>query len=457
MKRIISRNPATGRQVKSYQSHSSHEVSSRVDAAVQARKEWAAAPVEKRSAALQSVAAVLRREKESLARLMAFEMGKPVTQGRAEIEKCAVGCEYFAAEAPKFLARQPVVSDAGRSFVCFEPLGVILGVMPWNFPFWQVLRAAAPVLMVGNAFLLKHASNVTGCSLAIEDVVRRAGVPAGLLGALLIGGREASALIAHPSIRGVTFTGSTAAGRIVGSAAGHALKKAVLELGGSDAYVVLGDADLPSAARVCASARLVNSGQSCIAAKRMIVEKSVAPEFTERLVAEMAAKRMGDPLNDSTEMGPMARVDLRRELHQQVLRSVAAGARLVLGGKIDRSLAGAFYPPTVLTGVRPGMAAFDEETFGPVAAVIEAEDERQAVELANRTPFGLGGAVFTRDVAKGERLAAGEIEAGSCFVNDSVRSDPRLPFGGVKESGFGRELSSFGMREFVNIKTVWVK
>ena len=457
MKRFISINPATGRNVKTYATHSVREVSKRVEAAARARKAWAAAPVEERAAALVRLAAVLRREKEPLARLMAVEMGKPVTQGRAEIEKCAVGCEYFAAEAPRLLARQPVASDAASSFIAFEPLGVILGIMPWNFPFWQVFRAAAPALVAGNAFLLKHASNVTGCSLAIEDLVRQAGFPNGLLASLVISGKDACALVAHPSVRGVTFTGSTAGGRAVGAAAGHALKKAVLELGGSDAYVILEDANLPSAARACATGRLVNCGQSCIAAKRLIVEKSVAPEFTDLLVAEMAAKRTGDPLSDSTEMGPMSRPDLRRELHQQVLRSVAAGARLELGGKFDRSAPGSFYPPTVLTGVKPGMAAFDEETFGPVAAVIEADGELEAVELANRSPFGLGGAVFTRDQIRGERLAEHEIEAGTCFVNDFVRSDPRLPFGGVKESGFGRELSPYGMREFVNIKTVWVK
>ena len=457
MNRLHSINPATGAEIQSCEPHSIAEVNARVASAVKAQKEWASRSVEERGAALKPIAAMLRKDQEKLAGLMAVEMGKPVAQGRAEIEKCAATCEYFAAQALILLSRELVPTEAAKSFVCFEPLGVILGIMPWNFPFWQVFRAAVPALMAGNAFLLKHASNVSGCSWAIQQIFRQAALPGGLFSALLVPAPAARRLIADPAIRGVTFTGSTTAGRAVGATAGKALKKAVLELGGSDPYLVLEDADVALAARVCAAARLVNAGQSCIAAKRFIVVRSVARIFVERFVAELASKKMGDPLNESIELGPLARADLRLELHSQVERSVAAGARLVLGGKFDPALPGSFYSPTVLTGVRPGMAAFDEETFGPVAAIIEASDEAEAVELANQSSFGLGAAVFTSDLARGERLAARGLEAGCCFVNDSVRSDPRFPFGGVKDSGFGRELSYFGLREFVNVKTVWVK
>ncbi len=332
---------------------------------------------------------------------------------------------------------------------------MILAVMPWNFPFWQVFRFAAPNLMAGNAGLLKHASNVQGCALAIEEVFRDAGFPEGLFKTLLIPGSRVDPVIEHPLVRGVTLTGSTPAGKAVASKAGEALKKTVLELGGSDPYVILEDADLESAAAVCATARLVNSGQSCIAAKRFIVVAGVREEFERRFVAAMAATKMGDPMEEDTVVGPQARADLRDELHDQVVRSIAAGARCILGGKIPEG-PGAFYPPTVLTDVGPGMPAYSEELFGPVATLIPVENEEEALRVANDTSFGLGAAVFTRDVERGARIAREELEAGACFVNDFVRSDPRLPFGGVKESGYGRELSPFGILEFVNIKTVWV-
>jgi len=457
MKTLVSRNPATGAEIQSYPAHSEREVARRLEAAARAQAAWARRPVAERAALLKAVAAVLRPEARAHAVMMALEMGKPVRQGRAEVEKCAASCEFYARQSEAWLAPEPVSSEAGRSYVCFEPLGVVLGIMPWNFPFWQVFRAAVPALAAGNALVFKHASNVTGCALAIEAAFRRAGFPEGLVSTLLIESKAARRLIGHPVIRGVTLTGSTEAGRSVAAAAGKALKKAVLELGGSDAYLVLKDADTAQAAKICGAARLVNSGQSCIAAKRFIAHTSVAAEFTAHLVREMAGQRVGNPLEETTEIGPLARPDLRDELHNQVERSVAAGAKLVLGGEVPAAAGGAFYPATVLAGVRPGMAAFDEETFGPVAAIIEVETEEEAIRLANQSSFGLGAAVFTRDAARGEEIAARRLEAGCCFVNEMVRSDPRFPFGGVKASGFGRELSHFGLREFVNVKTVWVK
>ncbi|MFN3486814.1 MAG: aldehyde dehydrogenase family protein, partial [Planctomycetota bacterium] len=340
-------------------------------------------------------------------------------------------------------------------YVAFEPLGVVLAVMPWNFPFWQVFRFAAPALMAGNAAVLKHASNVPGCARAVEEVFREAGFPEGLFSAVLAGSEVVESLIEHPRVRAVTLTGSSAAGRAVAAKAGACLKKTVLELGGSDPYVVLEDADVSRAAAVCAESRLVNSGQSCIAAKRFVVAERVREEFVARLVERMRSARVGSPLEEGVEVGPLARRDLRDELHRQVVDSVARGARLLLGGQVPPG-AGAFYPPTVLSEVRRGMPAWTEELFGPVAAVIGARDEEEAIRIANDSPVGLGAAVFSRDLERAEGLAVRELEAGCVFVNAQVRSDPRLPFGGVKESGYGRELGTFGLREFVNVKTVVV-
>jgi succinate-semialdehyde dehydrogenase / glutarate-semialdehyde dehydrogenase len=365
-------------------------------------------------------------------------------------------CEYYADNAHDFLAPREVETEARRSLVSFQPLGVILAVMPWNFPFWQVFRFAAPNLMGGNAGVLKHASSVPGCALAIESVFRDAGFPRDLFRTVLVDTDKVEALVAHPLVRGVTLTGSTEAGRAVASHAGSNLKKTVLELGGSDPYLILRDADLDVAVEACASSRLINAGQSCIAAKRFIVVEELREEFEHRFVERMASVQTGDPMDEATVMGPLARRELRDDLHDQVERSVAAGARLLLGGEIPDG-PGAYYPPTVLTDVKPGMAAFDEELFGPVAAVVPVRDEEAAVRLANDSPFGLGAAVFTRDLERGERIATERLEAGACFVNGLVRSDPRLPFGGVKESGYGRELSPFGILEFVNIKTVWIE
>jgi succinate-semialdehyde dehydrogenase/glutarate-semialdehyde dehydrogenase len=405
---------------------------------------------------MRKAAATLRARSEEFARLMALEMGKVLREGRSEIEKCAWVCDYYAENAETFLAREPVETDAAKSFVTFEPLGVVLAVMPWNFPFWQVFRFAAPALMAGNTAILKHASNVPGCALAIEDVFRQAGFPEHALRTLLVSGSRVGPVIENASVKAVTLTGSTPAGRAIARKAGDTLKKTVLELGGSDPYLVLEDADLAQAAAACAASRVINAGQSCIAAKRFVVVEPVRARFEQLFVDEMRAKKMGDPFDEKNDIGPQARQDLRDELHRQVTQSVDNGARRLLGGEIPQGK-GAFYPPTVLTDVRQGMPAYDEELFGPVGAIIPARDERDAVRIANDSVFGLGAAVFTADAARGERIAAAELEAGACFVNTFVRSDPRLPFGGVKESGYGRELSHFGIKEFVNIKTVYVK
>jgi len=354
-----------------------------------------------------------------------------------------------------FLKDQTIKTDASKSYVTFNSIGVVLAVMPWNFPFWQVFRFLAPALAAGNCGVLKHASNVMGCALAIEDIVKQAGFPANVFSTLLLDSKSISSVIENPLVKAVTITGSTNAGKKVAEKAGSLIKKTVLELGGSDAYIILEDADLEKAAEICVNSRLVNGGQSCIAAKRFVVVKSVEKEFTRLFVKKMAAKVMGDPLNETTDIGPQARVDLRDELHQQVKQSITKGAKCLLGGIVPDGK-NAFYPPTVLTKVKKGMPAYDDELFGPVAAIISARDEADAIRIANDSVFGLGGAVFTADSKRGERIAATQLEAGSCFVNGLVKSDPRLPFGGIKESGYGRELGMFGIHEFVNIKTVWV-
>jgi succinate-semialdehyde dehydrogenase/glutarate-semialdehyde dehydrogenase len=449
-------NPATGEPVAEYEETPPDEVSLAIRQAARAFQDWRRTSFTARAAPMAMAASVLRSRADEFARLMALEMGKPVAQGRAEMEKCARNCEFYAQNAERLLAPEFVATDAAKSFVTFEPLGTVLAIMPWNFPFWQVFRCAAPILMAGNTLLLKHASNVSGCALAIAEVFSQAGFPEGVFRALLIGSHAVPEIIRQTGIIGVTLTGSTPAGRAVASAAGIALKKSVLELGGSDPYIVLEDADLASAARVCAAARLINSGQSCIAAKRFVVVTRVLDVFTSLLVDEMRRAIVGDPLSEDTQVGPLARRDLRDDLHRQVNASVSKGARLLLGGRLPDG-PGSFYPPTVLADVAPGMLAYDEETFGPVAAIIPATDDDDAIRKANDSPFGLGAAVFTRDLDRGERIAATRLDAGACFVNDFVRSDPRLPFGGVKDSGFGRELSSYGLKEFTNIKTVFIK
>jgi succinate-semialdehyde dehydrogenase/glutarate-semialdehyde dehydrogenase len=448
-------NPATGEKLREYPETTPREARAAIEAAHAAFQKWRRASFAERARPMREAARLLRARAAEYAVRMAEEMGKPVRDGRAEVEKSASACDYYAEHAERFLAPETIPTDALRSFVTYTPLGVILAVMPWNFPFWQVFRFAAPALMAGNAGVLKHAANVPGCALAIEELFRDAGFPENLFRSVLVPGRKVRALVRHPLVAAVTLTGSTEAGRSVAKAAGEALKKTVLELGGSDPYLVLGDADLDGAVRTCVTSRLTNAGQSCIAAKRFIVVEPLRRAFEAGCVERMRAVVMGDPLREETGIGPQARRELRDELHAQVRRSVEAGARLLLGGEIPPG-PGAFYPPTVLTDVRRGMPACDEEIFGPVAAILPVRDEAEAVALANDSPFGLGAAVFTADRARGERLAAEELDAGLCFVNALVRSDPRLPFGGIKASGFGRELSHHGIREFVNVKTVYV-
>ena len=448
-------NPANDELVAEYPETPPDEVRAILQASRAGFQEWRRTTFAERAEPVRRAGALLRERRDDLARLMAFEMGKPLAQGRAEAEKCAWGCEYFAENAERFLAAEEVATDATRSFVSFEPLGVILAVMPWNFPFWQAFRFAAPALMAGNVGLLKHASNVSGCALAIEEILHDAGLPRDAFRTLLVPSSRVGRIIEAPEVAAVTLTGSTPAGLAVAAKAGACLKKSVLELGGSDPYLILEDADLEKAAEACATGRLINAGQSCIAAKRLIVVEPVLERFTELLVERIAAGRMGDPFDEATDVGPLARRDLRDELHQQVRASVEKGARLRLGG-VRPDGPGAFYPPSVLVDVHPGMPAFDEELFGPVATITPARDEEDAVRLANQTVFGLGAAVFTRELARGERIARRELQAGSCFVNAFVKSDPRLPFGGIKESGYGRELGVFGIRELVNVKTVYV-
>jgi len=452
---LVTTNPATGETLKTYDEMDHREVESIIEQSHEAFFAWRETPFAHRAGLLRKLASVLRDDRDQLATIMTREMGKPITQARAEIEKCAIGCDYYAEHGEAFLKPEMAETDAHKSFVAYQPLGVVLAVMPWNFPFWQVIRFAAPALMAGNACVLKHATNVTGCAIAIEDVFCRAGFPDGLFRTLRIGSDAVEAVLDHPHVAAATLTGSTAAGQAVASAAGARVKKTVLELGGSDPYVVLEDADLDVAVKACATGRLQNTGQSCIAAKRFVVVEPVIEEFTQRLVETMKAYTVGDPLAEDSDMGPLARVDLRDDLHKQVTKSIEQGATLLLGGTLPDG-PGAFYPPTILGNVTKGMPAHDEEVFGPVAAVIAASDEEDAIRIANDTPYGLGAAVFTRDLARGEKIAAGRLEAGSCFVNAFVKSDPRLPFGGIKASGYGRELSRQGIREFVNIKTVYI-
>ena len=448
-------NPASGQQIATYPEMSVAEVDTALASASRAFGEWRRAAFDDRGAVMRAVAGVLRRRKSEFARLMAIEMGKPLGQGEAEVEKCASTCEYFAEHAARFLDAEDVATDAKRSFVTYQPLGVVLGVMPWNFPFWQALRYLAPTLMAGNTSVLKHSSNVTGCALAIEDVFREAGAPEGVFRTLRLGSKRVAEVVDDARVAAVTLTGSTPAGQAIAQQAGKQLKKTVLELGGSDPYVILDDADLEPAVATCVSSRLINSGQSCVAAKRFICTPATSGKVEQLFANLMAQKRMGDPLSNP-DVGPQAREDLRDDLHRQVEQSIQKGARALVGGT-KPSEPGAFYPPTVLADVRKGMPAYDEELFGPVAAIIVATDERDAVRIANDSPFGLGAAVFTRDIERGTRIAAEDLEAGNCFVNAFVRSDPRLPFGGIKQSGYGRELGMWGIREFVNIKTVWVQ
>lgn len=451
---LISINPATGQRIHIYGQHSSVQIEAVLHKAHAAFHAWRETAPAFRARQLRALARTLRAQLDDLAELITAEVGKPITQSRAEIEKCAVVCDFYARHGAEFLAEQHPAGAPKQARVTYDPLGTVLAIMPWNFPFWQVFRATVPALMAGNTMVLKHAPNVSGCALAIEQLFADARLPAGLLQTLLVTNHEVPALIADPRIHAITLTGSTGAGKSVAALAGAALKPCVLELGGSDPYLILEDADLEHAAETCAAARLVNAGQSCVSAKRFIVVGKVRREFEKRFVARMAARHPGDPTNPMTTLGPLARHDLRDTLHDQVQRSVRRGARLLLGGKPAKG-PGWFYPPTVLTNVAPGMAAYVEELFGPVATIIPVRDEAEAIRVANDSPYGLGAAIFTRNRRHARELAP-LIDAGMVFVNEFVRSDPTLPFGGIKQSGFGRELGLPGIQAFVNIKTLWV-
>ena len=423
--------------------------------ASQAAPAWSATPIAERGVLLQHAAAVLRDHAEEFARLMTLEMGKPIAEARAEIEKSAWGCEYYAAEGAGFLEDEVIASDAGRSLVTYQPLGTVLAVMPWNFPFWQVFRFAAPALVAGNTGLLKHASNVPQCAQAIETVFAEAGFPQGVFRTLMIPSSQVAAVIEDVRVHAVTLTGSEPAGRQVAATAGSQVKKSVLELGGSDPFIVLEDADLELAVEQAVVSRFLNTGQSCIAAKRFIVVDAIAAEFVARFKTAVEAISVGDPLDETNRLGPMARIDLRDELHEQVVDSLTQGAVAVTGCNPEAG-SGAFYQPSIIDHVKPGVRAYREELFGPVATVIRAADEAEAVHIANDTDFGLGGSVWTRDAERGERIAR-QLQCGCAFVNGMVKSDPRLPFGGVKNSGYGRELSRLGIHEFVNAKTIWIR
>lgn len=451
---IVSINPTNGKELASYELHDDAYVDKALTAAATAQKSWRKVPVEQRVKLLTNMAKVLRANSAKYAAMITREMGKPIAESEGEIEKCAYNCDFYAAHAAQYLSSEEVPSNASESLVVFDPLGVVLAIMPWNYPFWQFFRFAAPALAAGNGAILKHANNVPECALAIEDAMKEAGCPEGLFSTLLIDASKVAGIIADDRIAAVTLTGSTEVGAIVAAQAGKALKKQVLELGGSDPFIVLADADLEEAAKVAVKARYINVGQSCVNAKRFIVEESIADKFVELFLDGVSKLKIGDPTERDTNIGPMARENLMTGLHSQVERTVAAGAVLKTGGKpIEGD--GYYYPPTVLDNVKPNMVAFCEETFGPVAAIIRVKDADEAVSLANQTEFGLGAALWSKNISRAHDLAR-QIDAGAVFINGMVASDPRYPFGGIKRSGYGRELGVYGIREFVNIKTVWV-
>ncbi|QEK51493.1 NAD-dependent succinate-semialdehyde dehydrogenase [Pedobacter aquae] len=449
-------NPYNGKQIATYKQHSQSQLTNKVQKTHKAWISYQQSTLAQRAVWMENLAQQLLLQQEHLAKIVTEEMGKPLQDGLAEVKKCAAVCQYYAKHAAAFLKDEIIDTDAKKSFISYQPLGIVLAIMPWNFPYWQVFRFLAPALMAGNAGLLKHASNVSACALAIEKLVYDAGFPEDIFQVLLCESKNLAVVIENPLVKAITLTGSTQAGIQVAKKAGELLKKTVLELGGSDAYIILEDADLEQAAEICVNSRLINNGQSCIAAKRFIVVKTIEKAFTKLFVAKIKAKTYGNPTEPGIDLGPMARTDLRDELHQQVIASIKKGAKCVLGGFIPEGK-GAFYPPTVLTQVKKGMPAYEDELFGPVAAIISAKNEDDAIKIANDTVFGLGGAIFTKDLAKGELIAKEKLQAGSCFVNSLVKSDPRLPFGGINQSGYGRELSLIGMREFLNIKTVYIQ
>jgi succinate-semialdehyde dehydrogenase/glutarate-semialdehyde dehydrogenase len=449
-------NPATGQLVKEFYELHTDQLEAKIASADKAFHSWRKVPVTQRVQYLAALSRLLRTQKSNLSRLITLEMGKPILQSLAEIEKCATLCDYYIEHAPQFLASQSITTQASLSFISMQPLGVLLGIMPWNFPFWQVFRFAIPAIMGGNTVVMKHASNVSGCSMAIERLFTEAAFPEGVFASLLISHLKVERIIADRRVRGVSLTGSTQVGKEVARMAGEHLKKSVVELGGSDAYIILKDADISKAVDCCVTARLINTGQSCIAANRFVVVEDVYDQFQTLFVEKMKGASMGNPFVEFMTIGPMARQNLRDDLHIHVSRSVDMGATLLCGGQIPEG-DGYFYPATVLADVKEGMPAWDNELFGPVASLIRAKDMNDAIFIANNTSFGLGAAVFTSNIELGRQIAEQELEAGCCFVNDFVKSDPRLPFGGIKESGYGRELSHFGMAEFMNIKTIWVK
>lgn len=455
--KLQSINPATENLIKEYEGIDFNEAAARGVKCKEAQENWSALDIKKRCAHIKKLARILRTGPDKYARLITEEMGKPVAQSRAEVEKCAWLCEYYADTAPKLLQEENIKTEAKKSFVRFDPLGVLLAIMPWNFPFWQVLRASVPALAAGNGVLLKHASNVPGCSIAIGEIFKEAGFPDGIFSALLIDSKTAMRLIEEDCVDCVTLTGSTAAGAEVGRAAGGALKKCVLELGGSDPYIVLKDADIHLACKTALTARMINAGQSCIAAKRFIVERSVAKKFTEILRAQFAAQKIGDPMDSATAVGPLAKKEFVSALDAQVKDAIKKGAAVLAGGKPAKvNGKGFFYEPTLLINVTKEMAVYKEETFGPLMAIFIAKNEEDALNMARDSDYGLGASIWTADTARAESLA-GRIEAGFVSINGMVKSDPRLPFGGIKRSGFGRELGSYGIKEFVNIKAVMVQ
>jgi succinate-semialdehyde dehydrogenase / glutarate-semialdehyde dehydrogenase len=451
---IRSVNPATGEELATFEPAGALEIDRSLDAAVRAQARWGATPVEERVKLLTAVAKALRKNSATYAALITREMGKPIIEAEAEVEKCAVTCDYYAENAARFIAEETVATNATESYIAYEAMGVVLALMPWNFPFFQVFRFAAPALASGNAVILKHSENVPQCALAVEKIVQEAGAPEGLFRSLLIGPEPVQKLISDPRIAAVTFTGSSRVGSIIGAQAGKEIKKQVLELGGSDPFIVLEDADIDAAVETAVRARNLNAGQSCISAKRFILHSAIANRFTEGFVASVAKLRIGDPTEHTTQIGPMARADLRASIDRQVKASVTEGARVLTGGAPLEG-PGFFYQPTVLADVKPDSTAFREETFGPAAALIRVGSLEEAIDLANRTEYGLGAALWTEDMARAKAIAS-RIKSGSLFVNGMVASDPRMPFGGVKRSGYGRELGVHGMREFTNIRTVWI-
>ena len=455
MNTIVTINPSTEEEIKSYDLLSDEQVAKRIVKSQTTYVEWRKTPFSHRSLLLNQAADILEQNANLYARTISIEMGKTLSSSIAEVKKCAWVCRFYADNAASFLADEYVTTDASKSYISYQPLGIILAVMPWNFPFWQVFRFAAPTIMAGNVALLKHASNVPECALIIEEVFRKAGFPEHTFSSLIVGSSQVEKIIENSRVKGVSLTGSEVAGKAVAEIAGRNIKQSLLELGGSDAYILFPDADVDHAVENCAQSRLLNTGQSCIGAKRFIVHADIYDEFVAKLKVRMYQERFGDPFDEKVNMGPMARIDLRDELHNQVVSSIKAGAKCILGGEIPIRK-GAFYPPTILVNVQKGMPAYSEELFGPVASVIKVNDEKQAIQVANDTSFGLGSCLFTQDLVKAERIAKYDLEAGSCFVNQFVKSDPRLPFGGIGISGYGRELSKHGIKAFTNVKTIYI-